>query len=102
MSQPHNGDQLGRLFDFIANAPTDEELIKMDCNDCCEKIARLAEQVAHGAELSDVLPELQKFMVYWDDCREEFEALVAVLRTEKTLEGFDFSTLEMPAKNSES
>ena len=98
MSKLHNGDQIGRLFDFIANAPIDEELIKMDCNDCCEKLARLAEQVAHGAELNDILPELQKFMVYWDDCREEFEALVTVLRTEKTLEGFDFSTLEMPSK----
>ena len=51
MSEPHDGDQLERLFDFIANAPADETLIKMDCNDCCEKITQLAEQVANGAEL---------------------------------------------------
>lgn len=100
MSKPHDGDPLEKLLDFIANAPTDEDLIKMDCNDCCEKIAQLAEQVAHGAKLSDVLPELQKFMAYWDDCREEFEALVAVIRTEKTMAGFDFSELEIPASNS--
>ena len=102
MSKQPDGDQFGKLFDFIANAPTDEELIKMDCNDCCEKLAQLAEQVAHGAELSDILPELQKFMAYWDDCREEFEALVAVLRTEKALEGFDFSRLEMPPNSKDS
>ncbi len=99
MSKQHDGDQLERLLDFVANAPTDEEIIKMDCNDCCEKLAQLAEQVAHGAELSEILPELQKFMSYWEDCREEFEALVEVLRTEKALEDFDFSEFEMPSES---
>ena len=94
MSQQHDGDQIEQLFDFIVNAPADETLIKMDCNDCCEKISRLAEQVANGADLSEVLPEMQKFMHYWSDCREEFDALVAVLKQEKALEGFDFSDLE--------
>ncbi len=94
MSRPADGDQITQLFDFIANAPADETLIKMDCNDCCEQISRLAEQVANGAELSEILPEMQKFMRYWGDCREEFEALVAVLKQEKSLENFDFSDLE--------
>ena len=94
MSQTHDGDQINRLFDFIVNAPADETLIKMDCNDCCEKISRLAEQVANGAELSEILPEMQKFMHYFGDCREEFEALVAVLQREKALDGFDFSQLD--------
>ena len=90
MSATTNGDQMGKLFDFLANAPEDETLTAMDCNDCCEKIARLAEQVANGAHLRDVLPEMQQFMRYWHDCREEFEALVAVLQREKQLEGFEF------------
>ena len=94
MSRTADGDQITQLFDFIANAPADETLIKMDCNDCCEHISRLAEQVANGAELSEILPEMQKFMRYWGDCREEFEALVAVLKQEKSLESFDFSDLE--------
>ena len=94
MPQPHDGEQLDQLLDFIVNAPADETLIKMDCNDCCEKISRLAEQVANGADLNDILPEMQKFMQYWGDCREEFEALVAVLKQEKALDGFDFSDLE--------
>lgn len=94
MPQPHYGDQLDKLVDFIANAPADESLIKMDCNDCCEKITQLAEQVANGADLDEIWPEMQKFMHYWGDCREEFEALVAVLRQEKALENFDFSALQ--------
>ena len=94
MSKQHDGDQLEKLFDFIVNAPADETLIKMDCNDCCEKIARLAEQVANGADISEILPEMQKFMRYWGDCREEFDALVAVIRQENALQDFDFTDLE--------
>ena len=94
MSQSHEGDQLGKIFDFIVNAPTDEEIIQMDCNDTCERIAQLAEQVANGADLNDIVPELQKFMNYWGDCREEFEALVAVIRAEQAMEGVDFSEFD--------
>lgn len=94
MPQEHDGDQMDKLIDFIANAPADESLIKMDCNDCCENITRLAEQVANGADLNEIWPEMQKFMHYWGDCREEFEALVAVIRQEKALENFDFAALE--------
>ena len=94
MSQQHDVDQLDRLVDFIANAPADESLITMDCNDCCEKITQLAEQVANGADLNEIWPEMQKFMQYWGDCREEFDALVAVIRQEKALQNFDFSALD--------
>ncbi|MCZ0941277.1 MAG: hypothetical protein OXJ55_21745 [Caldilineaceae bacterium] len=91
MSQAPDGDQLGKLVDFIVNAPADDTLIKMDCNDCCEKITQLAEQVANGADLNEILPEMKKFMHYWGDCREEFEALVAVIQRENALDDFDFS-----------
>lgn len=94
MSKQDNGNQLGKMIDFIENAPADDNIIAMDCNDGCEQIAQLAEQVANGAELSDILPELHKFMNYWGDCREEFEALVAVLRAEKAMEDFDFPNFE--------
>ena len=94
MSLQPDGEELGKLVDFIVNAPADESLIKMDCNDCCEKITQLAEQVANGAELSEILPEMKKFMHYWGDCREEFEALVAVIQREKALDGFDFADFE--------
>lgn len=94
MPDKHDGDQLGKMFDFIVNAPADEEIIAMDCNDGCEQIAQLAEQVANGVKLSEILPELQKFMNYWGDCREEFEALVAVIKAENAMADFDFSELD--------
>lgn len=98
MSQPE-GDQLGKMLDFIVNAPADEEIIKMDCNDNCEQIAQLAEQVANGADLNDILPELKKFMNYWGDCREEFEALVAVIRAEKMDELDNYPELNQLSKD---
>lgn len=74
--------KLTELLNFIENAPADEEIIAMDCNDHCEQMAVLAEQVANGADLQAIMPALQHHMKYWGDCREEFIALVAVLRAE--------------------
>jgi hypothetical protein len=75
--------QMQKFLAFIFNAPADEEIIDMDCNDHCEELARLAEQVASGADIRTLLPALEEHMRYWTDCREEFEALVAILRAEK-------------------
>lgn len=73
---------LNELLNFIENAPANDEIIRMDCNDHCEEMATLAEQVANGTPLEDILPELQEHMKYWGDCREEFLALVSVLKAE--------------------
>lgn len=78
-------NNLKALLDFVENAPANQEIINMDCNDHCEQLATLAERVANGEDLNVVLPELQEHMRYWGDCREEFLALVAVLKAE--LEG---------------
>jgi hypothetical protein len=72
-----------QLLNFILNAPAEEKIVNMDCNDGCEQLARLAEMVVNGAKLEDVLPELEKHMCYWKDCREEFDALVAILKAEQ-------------------
>lgn len=72
-----------KLMQFILKAPLEEEIVRMDCTDGCEQLSRLAEKVASGAKLEDVLPELEKHMHYWKDCREEFEALVAILKAEQ-------------------
>ncbi|MBC8171097.1 MAG: hypothetical protein H7X77_05480 [Anaerolineae bacterium] len=71
------------LMKFVTQAPFDEAIISMDCRDGCEQLARLAELVASGANVSDLLPELEEHMGYWKDCREEFEALVAVIKAER-------------------
>lgn len=73
---------LNELLNFIENAPANDEIIRMDCNEHCEELATLAEQVASGTPLDEILPELHEHMKYWGDCREEFLALVSVLKAE--------------------
>ena len=75
-------ENLSKLLNFVENAPEDQKIMAMDCNDHCENMSSLAEQVANGTELDDVLPELREYMKYWGDCREEFIALVNVLKAE--------------------
>jgi hypothetical protein len=77
-----SADQLQALLDFVLNCPENASIEAMDCNDHCESMAALAERVANGATLQDILPELEHHMQYWGDCREEFTALVNVLRME--------------------
>ena len=68
---------------FIFEAPDDMDCIQMDCDDYNESVAWLAEQVAAGKDIGELRPKLDKFMRYWCDCREEFEALVEILRAEQ-------------------
>lgn len=71
-----------QLMDFVLKAPFDESVIDMDCKDGCDQISQLAERVARGEKLEDLLPEYEEHIQYWRDCREEFEALVAIIRAE--------------------
>lgn len=80
--EPSKRQNLEDFLNFLANAPEDQEIIAMDCNEHCEQLAALAERVARGEDLGTILPELQQHMRYWRDCREEFWALVAVLKAE--------------------
>ncbi len=78
-------ERLQELLDFVVNCPENSEIESMDCNEHCESISRLAERVAAGESLRDVLPALEHHMRYWRDCREEFIALVSVLKMESFL-----------------
>lgn len=75
-----NDDELKPILNFLT-APEDEYVEHIDCSDC-DTLASLAERVAKGATVAEVLPELEKHLHYWRDCREEFEALVVVLKAE--------------------
>src|SRR5690606_8656947 len=72
------------MLSFLLEQPCEQEIIDMDCNDYCGKIARLAELVAEGAHLAQVRPALEEHLQHWQDCREEFEALVAVITAESS------------------
>jgi hypothetical protein len=78
-----NDENRSQLLNFVVNAPFDEFIIAMDCREACEQLSRLAELVANGADLSSILPQLEEHMAYWTDCREEFMALVAILKAER-------------------
>lgn len=82
MTSPQH-DRKAQLLAFIMNQPLDEECVSMDCTDDCEQISRMAERVASGERLEDIAPEFEAFVGCWPDCREEFEALVAILRSER-------------------
>lgn len=73
-------DDLKNILDFL-QAPEDEYVIEMDCSSC-DTLAALAEKVAAGTPIQEVLPALAEHVQYWRDCREEFEALVAILKAE--------------------
>lgn len=76
-------DRKERLLDFIMNQPLHDDCVSMDCTDDCEQISRLAERVAAGERLEDIAPDFEQFVGHWSDCREEFQALVAILRAER-------------------
>lgn len=77
-----NENNVGSMLDFLLNSPCEEEIVDMECNDYCDRIARLAELVADGAKLAHLRPALEKHIQHWRDCREEFEALVAIIEAE--------------------
>jgi hypothetical protein len=81
MSQ-NTADRLQELIDFVLNCRENDAIEAMDCNEHCESMASLAERVAAGATLDEIRPELEYHMRYWRDCREEFIALVNVLKME--------------------
>lgn len=75
-----NDEELNPMLNFLT-APEDEYVAHIDCSNC-DTLASLAERVAKGASVAEVLPELENYLHYWRDCREEFEALVTVLKAE--------------------
>jgi hypothetical protein len=78
-----NEKNVRNLLQFLEEAPYEEEIVKMDCNDFCVELTELAEKVASGADLTELLPALKEHMHYWTDCREEFEALVRIIQAEQ-------------------
>jgi len=89
-----NEQNAGQMLDFLLNTPCEQEIVDMDCNDYCEQLSELAERVANGADLEEVRPELEKHMRHWKDCREEFEALVAIIKAEQS----GTTEVELPTK----
>jgi hypothetical protein len=69
---------LHTLLDSIFNVHAEGGL--MDCEGCGCQLDHLAELVAEGADLHQLLPAVEAHLQCCQDCREEFEALVAIIR----------------------
>lgn len=86
-----NEENVNEMLSFVFQTPCDcsqddcdcdEQIMAMDCNDYCEQLAKMAEEVASGMSMDQIMPRFQEHLRYWRDCREEFEALVAIVKAE--------------------
>lgn len=53
---------------------------EMSCGDCDARLDRFAEMTLRGRDASEALPLVEEHLRECPDCREEFEALMGVLR----------------------
>ncbi len=60
----------------------DEEGAQMGCEDCGCQLDYIAELVASGADLHTLLPHVEAHLRCCKDCREEFEALICMIRAQ--------------------
>ncbi len=56
---------------------------ELDCEGCDAEMPRLAELVQAGGDPSLLLPAVHEHLRLCRDCREEFEALLAIVRAEQ-------------------
>jgi len=56
----------------------------VDCECCGDQLECLAEMVAAGQDIRVILPAVQAHLECCADCREEFEALLCILRAEQS------------------
>jgi len=73
-------EQLRKLIDHIFVSHQDGE---MDCDSCNCQLECLAEKVAGGASLHDLLPAVEAHLRCCVDCREEWQALLCIVRAER-------------------
>lgn len=55
----------------------------IDCVSCDAQFHCWAEQAASGADLRAILPEVVAHLEVCPECREEFEAILCILRAEQ-------------------
>lgn len=64
-----------------AVSQTNEE--ELNCDECFEQLDSFVELELAGLDAAEAMPLVQDHLTKCEDCREEFEALLAALRTEK-------------------
>ncbi len=59
--------------------------VELSCDEAFELFDQLAEMVSRGEDPSQILPLVQEHVKFCPDCREEFEALLRVLKASPSL-----------------
>jgi hypothetical protein len=70
-------DMLKEMARGIATTRPDE----IDCDECFEQMDQFVEITLAGKNAADAMPLVQDHLHRCGDCREEFEALLAALRS---------------------
>ncbi len=55
---------------------------EIDCDGCDQEMAHMVELINAGEDPALLLPAVQEHLDFCGDCREEFEALLAIVRAE--------------------
>ena len=75
-------EHLHKLVQSIFTAH--EDGTEIACEDCGCQLDCIAELVADGADLRTLLPAVEAHLQCCKDCREEFEALIAIIRAQNS------------------
>lgn len=73
---------LDRFQKLIRCLSTVHEDGGIDCGGASREFECLAEQAVRGTDIHIILPQVAAHLDCCSDCREEYEALVAILRSE--------------------
>ncbi len=73
-------EELYRLLYFMLNTHVED----MNCDRCNAQMSFLAEQVAQGADMHVLWPAVENHLECCAECREEFTALLAIVRAENS------------------
>lgn len=69
--------EIKRLVRDVLTTRPDE----VGCDECLEELDRFVEMTLDGRDAAEAMPLVQHHLENCDDCREEFETLLSVLRT---------------------
>ncbi len=64
----------------MVRAVMDTHLDEINCGECFDQLDRFVEITLAGKNAAEAMPLVQDHLQRCRDCREEFEALLAVLR----------------------
>ncbi len=74
-------ERMRMLLDCLAAVHHEGDI---DCAAAARHFTSLCEAALNGADIHDILPQVAAHIDHCPDCREEYEALLAVMRAEQS------------------